>query len=122
MNVLGTRRRHLEAVNQNTAARLALAATVAAMSAPPAAVLDDVGQLDAAHQAACDVYDTATADLDQARRLVADAARLLTEAEDRWTAAGDAMDQAARRFSAALRQHGLARTATGITAAGEADR
>jgi hypothetical protein len=79
---------------------------------------DRIEELDALHGTACDMYDLATADLDQARKDLAEAARQLTAAEEAWSEAGREMDQAARAVTNAREAAGLVWTASGYQTKG----
>lgn len=83
----------------------------------PAIMLEDIAELDALHETACDVYDGATAELDAARKALTEAASALTVAEDAWSKAGQQMDAAARAVSCARKAAGLVRTASGYVRA-----
>ena len=79
----------------------------------PADLMAQIEDADALHQTACDVYDNATRDLEDARHALADAARRLTEAEVAWNTAGSQMDALARHVSRLREAAGLVRTADG---------
>jgi hypothetical protein len=79
----------------------------------PADVLADLEELDALHETAADVYDGATAELDEARKILQEAAWALTEAEEAWSKAGAEMNDAARTLAAAREAAGVRMTASG---------
>jgi hypothetical protein len=79
----------------------------------PAAVIDRLDDLEALHGTACDVYDSATANLDSARQALAEAAQAYTEAEAAWSEAGAEMNDAAVTLSQARQAAGVRLSASG---------
>jgi hypothetical protein len=79
----------------------------------PVAVIDRLADLEAIHGTACDVYDSATANLDSARQALAEAAQAYAEAEAMWSEAGAEMNEAAVTVSQARKAAGVRLTATG---------
>jgi hypothetical protein len=89
-------------------------AAVAFRRLPPLPVaMSDIEDADMLHETACDVYDIATRELDAARDALTEAARRLTDAEDEWSRAGAAMNDAARHVSGLRQAAGVVRTADG---------
>jgi hypothetical protein len=88
-------------------------------AAPAPAVLEHLDDLEALHETAADVYDGATAELEEARRTLQEAAWALTEAEEAWSKAGAEMNDAARALAAAREAAGVSRTASGYRLAAQ---
>jgi hypothetical protein len=79
----------------------------------PADLMGQIEDADALHETACNVYDTATRDLEAARQALTKAARRLTEAEVAWNTAGSQMDALARHVARLRESAGLVLTAHG---------
>jgi len=80
---------------------------------PEADSLAEIEDADMLHETACDVYDIATRELDAARDALTEAARRLATAEDDWSLAGAAMNDAARHVAGLRQAAGVVRTADG---------
>jgi hypothetical protein len=90
----------------------ALAATVAAMAAPPE--MSDLEDLEAQAETAETIFEIAGREMDAAREQLEEARKRAEAASDEWTRAGAAMDEARRALGAARRAAGVVVTANGV--------